>query len=143
MDVEYTSNSVTILRRKKLEDVAKRAEYRKAHGLDDKESGWGWGMRGDNEGSEEAAAAANADAEGAEVGADGKKLEGQVQAQGQGEDGDVKDGLASMVKEGAEAGEGQTEDTAEEKPKKKTRRQRVFVDSEGNKRPLKMWLGIW
>ncbi len=101
MDVEYTSNSVQILRRKKLEDVAKRAEYRKAHGLDDKESGWGWGMRGDNEGSEEVAA--NADAEGEEVGPDGEKLEGQVQAQGQGGDGGVKGGR------GTGRGEGGTE----------------------------------
>lgn len=50
MHVEYVSNETAERRRQKVEDVKKRAEYRKAHGIDDGETVLGgWTARRDGE----------------------------------------------------------------------------------------------
>lgn len=50
MHVEYVSNETAERRRQKVEDVKKRAEYRKAHGIDDGETVLGgWTARKDDE----------------------------------------------------------------------------------------------
>jgi hypothetical protein len=49
MHVAYISAQTAERRRKKVEDVTKRAEYRKAHGLDQEQGFGGWTAKGDNE----------------------------------------------------------------------------------------------
>lgn len=50
MHVEYVSNETAERRRQKVEDVKKRAEYRKAHGMDAGEGAiGGWTARADGE----------------------------------------------------------------------------------------------
>ena len=49
MHTAYISAQTAERRKKKVEDVQKRAEYRKAHGLDKEEGFGGWTARKDEE----------------------------------------------------------------------------------------------
>jgi hypothetical protein len=97
MHTDHISAETAERRRKKTEDVQKRAAYRKAHGIDNDQGFGGWLAKGEQEIPATAAVL--------------------------GEDGGV-----SVTTEGAV---------------KQTEEKGVYVDFEGNKKPVKKWLGIW
>lgn len=90
MHTAYVSAQTAERRRQKVEDVKKRSEYRKAHGLDEETTFGGWTAKSDDENMGPALKTGDAG---------------------------VREGLAE---------DGQ-----------------VYTDFEGNKRPVKKWLGIW
>lgn len=108
-------------RRRKVEDVRKRGEYRKAHGLDKGEGFGGWTARG----------------EGEELGT-GLKVLGVGVGVGEG-----VGGVVGVGKEEEEVGETvvRRERSGEEQSGKE--QEAVYADWEGRKKPVRKWLGIW
>lgn len=49
LNTEYTAAETAERRKQKVDDVQKRAQYRKAHGLDQDEGFGGWTAKSDNE----------------------------------------------------------------------------------------------
>ena len=116
MHVAYVSAQTAERRRQKVEDVKKRAEYRKAHGQGQNEGVLGgWTARDDGE------ALGPALREGGAI-ADGR--DGAVVV-GPGFDRKVEMDVARVAEEADAKGE-------------------EFVDFEGKRRPVvKKWFGIW
>ncbi|KAI9885997.1 MAG: hypothetical protein M1823_002219 [Watsoniomyces obsoletus] len=126
LDVEHTSAVTAQRRKKKVDDVVKRNEYRKAHGLSGGEGFGGWTTKEGIATSDELPTSQVSSIVAENV---VKDVEGERKL-------DESDARQMITVDGKERRE-----TAEEaKPR---RRQRVYTDAEGNKRPLKMWLGIW
>lgn len=140
LDVEHTSAITAERRRKKADDVRKRAEYRKAHGLDQNQGFGGWTSKE----VEESHALREKQREGSHAPKDRESAGGATP--------DQTDAAPSAAEQthaapsAAEASEAQAQTQAKDEDKAKpvkTVRKRMFVDSQGNKRELKMWLGIW
>lgn len=105
-------------RKRKVEDVRKRGEYRKAHGLDQGEGFGGWTARGEGE---ELGTGLKVLGGGVGSGGDGGgAVDGAVGLEGRAEDGEGWGGM--------EKGKGQ---------------EAVYADWEGRKKPVRKWLGIW
>lgn len=117
MHAGYISAQTAEMRKQKVEDVKKRAEYRKAHGLDEKEEGLfgGWTAKPDGPGELLAAADREGGVGASPVATDAPPV-AQIQAP-------VQDVGAAAATEAA----GET-----------------YVDFEGKTQPVKKkWFGIW
>ncbi len=163
LDVEHTSAVTAQRRKKKVDDVVKRNEYRKAHGLDKKEGFGGWttreGIASDSpeEGADTASPLTSlsakliANANENEDGKNGSEThtntnEAVVEESGNNEGAQVvttRIGGGGEGEERVEEEEGRRREETAEEAAERRRRQRVYKDAEGHKRPLKMWFGIW
>ncbi len=162
LDTAHTTALTQERRRRRVDDVAKRAEFRKAHGLDQNTGFGGWTLRNDDadaalreaqaaagtEAGTEAVTEAGAGRTGtggaAETGTQGAGSTGALGAEKEaaGADGSNRAGLdPSDALNNAKASAAAKADGGGGAVR--TVRQRVFIDSEGNKRPLKMWFGLW
>ena len=126
MHTAYISAQTAERRKQNVEDVRKRSEYRKAHGLDKEGVFGGWTAKTDEEslgpalreGGVPAAAAADLDASPVAHLAASSAAMTNTSAPTVANGGDVS---ASAVKSGGEE----------------------YVDFEGRRKPVKKWLGIW
>lgn len=115
----YVSEKTAEMRRQKVEDVKKRAEYRKAHGLEEGEGVFGgWTVKPDE--IEDASPVSSEGGSQAIVGArkEGEEIAGPAMAE-----------LAEATAGTEDAGSPQAE---------------TYVDFEGKQKPVvKKWFGIW
>ena len=138
LDTDRTSAITAERRQKKVDDVVKRNEYRKAHGLDTRSGFGGWSTLGDSSPTTTTTTTINTSYVDNDCG------DGNGNGGGDDDDDDeaIVDGRLTPVDPPASttvtdgSTDGSTNGT-------KYTRRRVFTDSEGNKRPLKMWFGIW
>ena len=146
LDVEHTSAITAERRRKKADDVRKRAEYRKAHGLDQNQGFGGWTSKE----VEESHALREKEKEKEKEREERESAGGGVLTRDQTDTAPLPahqihraaPSAADASQAQAQPSEEQAKNEDEAKPVK-TMRKRMFVDSQGNKRELKMWLGIW
>ncbi len=115
MHVEYVSQETYERRKRKVEDVKKRSDYRKAHGLDQEGVFGGWTAKSDEESLGPALR---------EAGGDDSLIR----------DADARPGPSNTM-ELAKATVDNTEGTGQGD---------TFVDFEGRRQPMKKkWFGVW
>ena len=116
LNTAHTSAETAERRKRKVDDVQKRAQYRKAHGLDKNEGWGGWTAKGDDE-------------EASPVKGDGVNTSSVAKVDGAiGKEVGSEQAIAST--ESIASAEAAVDDG-------------TYVDWEGRRRRVKKWFGIW